>query len=211
MFFADFLNHVIRSTGLRRRPCDRGWRMTVLCVVIAIGPTAGSQGLTPEEREFEMQGKFLYDAIFYSTWSKRTNEPGNAPLLVGVVGAKAFRGLHETLLQGKTLEKSGSRRIEVREVDDLTYLTAFHCIFISASEEPRLRQVLAQTSQSDVLTVGETPAFYNEGGIIRLVRGVNNYNFEINPDARMAQETAGLTLSSKFLALAKRKHSKPKE
>ncbi len=211
MFFADFLKPVIRSTGVRRGLCERGWRTTVLCVAITVGPMAGSQGLTPEEREYEMQGKFLFDAISYSTWSKRTNEPSNAPLLVGVVGSKAFRGLHETLLQGRPLEKSGGRRIEVREVDDLTHLTDFHCLFISASEEPRLRQVLAQTSQSDVLTVGETPAFYNEGGIIRLVRGVNYYNFEINPDARMAQEKAGLTLNSKFLALAKRKPSKLKE
>jgi hypothetical protein len=60
--------------------------------------------------------------------------------------------------------------------------------------------VLKPLRDSCVVTVGETPAFTREGGIINFLNDGSRVQFEINLDAA---ERARLKFSSKLLNLAK--------
>ena len=87
---------------------------------------------------------------------------------------------------------------------------ALNCrvLYISSSEESRLKQVLMGLDKAGVLTVSDIPQFSQRGGMIQFVTAGNKIRFEVN--LASAQE-AGLTLSSDLLKVAAtvRKTSQP--
>jgi hypothetical protein len=180
------------------RLCDRcsaGLR-AFLCVVALAGLVFSTRAETAEERESALKAAFLFNFFSYVQWPSKANEPNEAPFIVGVIGDSsldpAFAALSGKLAKG--------RRIEVRKLDDLSKIEGCHLIFITASEEKRVGQILEQTKNHAILTVGESSGFTREGGMINLVPLRNRYQLEINPDAA---EKVGLTLSSQLLKLAR--------
>jgi hypothetical protein len=81
-------------------------------------------------------------------------------------------------------------------------------LFISSSEDSRLKEILVGLDKSGVLTVSDIPSFAQRGGIIQFVVVANKVRFEVN--LSNAQD-AGLTLSSDLLkvAVAVRKSPQP--
>jgi hypothetical protein len=188
MSFADRRNQSIRL--LQR--FARG----LVCLSLAACLLLSAKAETPEERENALKAGFLYNFFSYVQWPTKAGDSADAPLIIGIVGEDSFAAVLASL-QGKNHK---GRPIEVRKVSDLTKLDACHLIFVSASEEKRLRQILDQTKNRAVLTVGEFSGFTREGGMINLVSMRNRYQLEINPDAA---EKAGLTISSQLLKLAR--------
>ena len=76
-----------------------------------------------------------------------------------------------------------------------------HLLFVNAAQEQQVRHVLEMLRGSNVLTVGETNAFVEEGGIINFFLKDEQVQFGIN---NKAAREAGLYLSSRLLSLAKR-------
>jgi hypothetical protein len=74
-----------------------------------------------------------------------------------------------------------------------------HILFVSASEDARLRLTLDALRGSRVLTVGETPSFAKRGGMIEFTEQGNRVRFLVNLSAT---QDAGLTLSSELLRVA---------
>jgi hypothetical protein len=72
-------------------------------------------------------------------------------------------------------------------------------LYISSSEENRLREVLAALDKSAVLTVSDIPRFSQRGGMIQFVQENNKIRFEVNLASATA---AGLSLSSELLKVA---------
>ena len=81
-------------------------------------------------------------------------------------------------------------------------------LYISASEDARLKEILAGLEKTGLLTVSDIPQFSQRGGIIQFVIVANKVRFEVNLSS--AQD-AGLTLSSDLLkvAVAVRKSPQP--
>jgi hypothetical protein len=59
--------------------------------------------------------------------------------------------------------------------------------------------VLDRVARQPTLTVGDSPRFVEQGGIIQLIRADNRLQFNISLEA---SERAGLRLSSRLLELA---------
>jgi hypothetical protein len=72
-------------------------------------------------------------------------------------------------------------------------------LYISASEDGRLKEILAGLDKSGVLTVSDIPQFSQRGGMIQFVLVGNKLRFEVN---LTNAQTAGLTLSSDLLKVA---------
>ena len=72
-------------------------------------------------------------------------------------------------------------------------------LFVTSSERQRFRSSAASLKGSAILTVGETPGFIDDGGIINLKLEGGKIRFEINVDAA---DQAQLIVSSKLLSLA---------
>ena len=107
-----------------------------------------------------------------------------------------FGNTLEDTVRGKTIN---GKPITIRRIKIGEDPRGCQIAFISASERPP-RSVFDLLQGASTLTVGESPNFAKQGGMINFVLKDNKVHFEINIDAA---EQARLRISSKLLSLAK--------
>lgn len=162
-----------------------------LCLQGSLVAPALGQSDAPT-REYEIKAAFLYHFARFVEWS---GEDAEEEMALCVLGSDPFgRALDN--LEGKAVR---DRALTVRRLDGMQAAQSCHILFISASEQGRLPQLLNALQAGEVLTVGETKTFTKDGGMIRLFEAGNKIRFEVNLEAaRRAQ----LTISSRMLKLA---------
>ncbi len=99
-------------------------------------------------------------------------------------------------MSGKLLEGRG---FSVHRIEDLEPNCDCQILFVPAAQYKRFRQAAGGLRASGVLTVGETPGFAAQGGVINFKLEGDRLRFEINIDAA---ERERLRISSKLLSLA---------
>jgi hypothetical protein len=113
-----------------------------------------------------------------------------------VLGDDPF-GPSLTAIEGKTV---GDKKITIKRNTSLENMRKCEMIFISASEEERLQQILKAINGSPALTIGDTEGFAEQGVMINFYIDNRTVRFEINPQAA---KRAGLLISSYLLKIAR--------
>jgi hypothetical protein len=175
----------------------RRYRLFVLvCVMAGTAAldvrSAGAQGERLDEHQ--VKAAFLYNFAKFIQWPA---SDVSEPLVVGMVGRSPFNEVFEKIVTGKSVN---GRAIVVRQLQDGDDARAFDIIFIVASEARRTADILERVGGASVLTVGETPQFLRDGGIVQFYVRDNRVRFDIN-SAGATQ--AGLRISSQLLSLAR--------
>ena len=119
-----------------------------------------------------------------------------APVALCVYGDDPFGNALDNAVRGQNI---GGRAFIVRKTTKLPALKACQVVFVSNSESSHLQDILPTLSGSNVLTVGDSSHFAEQGGEIQFVMEGNRERFAINVDSI---NRARLKLSSKLLALA---------
>ena len=101
------------------------------------------------------------------------------------------------LLKGKSIR---NRDLVVRHYPETKEIDPCHVLFVTASLENNLPEILQHAQKKNMLTVSDMAGFAEHGGIIGLVTVENKIRFEINIKAA---EQHGLTISSRLLKLAR--------
>jgi hypothetical protein len=122
-----------------------------------------------------------------------------------VIGRDPFGAVLDSTLAGETIDGKSMAVKRIRAAKDAV---GCRILFVSASEEPQLSQILEVIGRSGVLTVSDLPGFTARGGMIQFVSQENRVRFEVN---LTAAEQANLKLSSELLkvATAVRKTGRP--
>ncbi len=102
----------------------------------------------------------------------------------------------DAVVVGETIDGKG---VSARRVSKPRDAVGCRVLYISLSEEIRLKEVLAALDRGGVLTVSDIPQFSQRGGMIQFVEESNKIRFEVN---LASAEAAGLTLSSELLKVA---------
>ena len=160
--------------------------------------TAGADENGPSEqpsREYLIKAAILYNFAKFTRWPAESFASVDAPLQICVFGIDPFGDALATI-DGKRV---GSHSLRTRLITDTTMIDGCHLLFVSASENERLTEVLAATDGTAVLTVADIPDFSRAGGIITLNIVEDRTRFDVN---RLAADRAGLKLSAKLLRLA---------
>jgi hypothetical protein len=147
--------------------------------------------------EYEVKAAFLYKFASFVEWPTAANEP----LVICVLGADPFGDTLDRAVQGKTL---AGREFAVRRIKSWQPGENCQILYISGSEKPRLQATLDRLRALAILTVGDMPAFCENGGHINLILNSSKVKLDINPDAAAK---SGLQISSKLLNLARIVHS----
>jgi hypothetical protein len=150
--------------------------------------------------EYEVKAAFLYNFAKFVEWPDNAFASADAPVVFCIVGTNPFDGALERVINDRTAH---GRRILVQETAEGTP-GACQLVFVSGSEDGRVARVVQTTQAAQgapVLTVGESQAFNDAGGMIRLVVEEGGVRFDIN--AAIA-ERAGLKFSSQLLKLARK-------
>lgn len=184
--------HRVGTASLRLR--------STICGLVAAAVLYASALRAQSAAEYEIKAAFLYKFASFVQWPAAA--PGSAPagaypICIGVLGADRFGPFLDQVVRGRLV---GSREFAVERFHSASQ--ALHCdiVFISASEQSRITEILEAFRGKPVLTVSEVPGFCERGGFINLKVIESAIRFEINA---AAGERAGLRFSSKLLSLAR--------
>jgi hypothetical protein len=183
----------MHRTRLARRPAALGWLGLLAGISLALARLASAEDVS---LEYKVKAAFLYNFAKFIEWP--AEDAGSVgPLTIAVLGEDPFGSALAQLVQGNTIR---NRALVLKHYTDAHGLEPCHILFISASEERHLSQILDRLRNAPVLTVSEVPRFTQMGGIIHFGLEQNKVRFEINLDAA---QRAQLKISSKLLQSAR--------
>lgn len=148
--------------------------------------------------EYQVKAAFLFHFAQFVEWPEGTFKDASSPLIYCTIGADPFNGSLDAALSGKTI---GARPFQVMHFKQIQDIRGCQLLFIGEGEQKLIPSLLTRFQGNQVLTVGESQNFVQNGGMIGFLLEENKIRFEVNLDAA---EHAKLKLSSRLLALAKR-------
>jgi hypothetical protein len=146
--------------------------------------------------EYQVKAFFLYNFARYVEWPSQSFKAVNDPIVICILGQNPFGSALDQAITGKVVE---GRPFVVRRISDIQPGSNCHILFVNSSERKRFRSMAESLKGSGVLTVGETPGFTADGGVINFKLEDGKVRFEIDVDAAGREN---LHISSKLLSLA---------
>jgi hypothetical protein len=143
--------------------------------------------------EYDVKAAFLYNFGKFVRWPASRNRPD---FRICVLGQDPFGDALDSIIAG---EKVDGRAVAARRLTASADLPGCHIVFISQSEEKRLKDVLEVVGKTGALTVSEIPQFTQRGGMIGFVLADGRVRFEVN---LAPADEAGLMFSSELLRVA---------
>lgn len=145
-------------------------------------------------REYQLKAAFLLRFCQFVEWPESAFEGPNSPLVIAVLGPNPFGDSLEAI-RGQSVNK---RKITVEHYTRVDEIRRCHVLFVNAADRSQLEQMLNALGSQSILTVGDLPAFAENGGIIGLYTAQERIRYKINLKAARA---ARLEISSKLLRL----------
>lgn len=184
----------------RKIPCYVKFALSLLALCGLIFPRAlGSESAMTEP---QIKALCLLNFTKYVEWPAGAFADAKAPIRIGVIGEKKIATVLKAAVPGKTV---GERPIEIVELDPEENADRCNVLFIGAAEAKHSRAIINAIHDKNVLTIGESEAFANAGGVITFTKKDNKVRFEVN---LTAARLARLQISSKVLNLADVVHGK---
>ncbi|HEX9048874.1 MAG TPA: YfiR family protein [Verrucomicrobiae bacterium] len=172
------------------------WLKWLLCswaVLVIANATVAEE---PVSKEYQIKAAYLYNFAKFVQWPEERFATGQTPLVIGVFGRNPFGGELQAIARD---HKINGRAIVIKPVATVAEARTVHLLFMSAAESNELAPRLAALDGAGVLTVGESEAFAEDGGMIVFVREADKVRFHINA---AAAEHAGLKISAQLLKLS---------
>lgn len=168
--------------------------------IVPIGiRTSIAQHMVPA-REYQIKASLIFNFIHFIDWPPQQVANTSAPqnLRVCIVGPDRFGAATEKLkneiVNGLVVEVHSFQSPDVED------LKLCRVLFISKSQDVNSALVLSDLADQSILTIGESPDFLDQGGIINLLVENNRVVFDIN---RLNASRARLGISSKLLRVAR--------
>jgi hypothetical protein len=177
------LSHV---AALRRNLLE-----TLLLVLAGAGAGAAAAAAPKEvSLEYQVKAAYLFNFAKFVEWP---GDPRTGPITICVAGQNPFGDVLEETLRG---EMVNDRPLEQRLIQNPD--PACHIVFVP--QGVATASYLQALHDAPTLTVGETPDFINQGGIVNFVLENGKVRFQI--DSKAAGRT-DLRISSHLLRLAR--------
>jgi hypothetical protein len=144
----------------------------------------------------QLKAAFLYNFAKFVEWPPAAFGETNSPIVIGILGEDPIRGDLERAILGKTIN---NRPLEIKPFRSASDATNCHLLYIGASEQAHLKQIIESLRGASVLTVSEADDFLQKGGMINFIVEKGKYRFQIKEDAA---KSVNLKISSKLLSLA---------
>ena len=186
--------HCLRD-GLRSRVVFQQAQLSavaVLCLLIVPG-VAGQQS---KPSEYQVKASYLYNFSRFVEWPQQQGPIQSDHFLICILGDNPFGSTLNDMVANENIE---GKSVATKQVSTSEDAAKCRVVFISFSEEGRLKKILADLHNSSVLTVSDLPRFIEKGGMIQFVVEDNHVRFQVNA---ATAKRAGLSMSSELLKLA---------
>ena len=170
-----------------------------LCVLVLAltGITVSAQN---SGEEYRLKAAFVYRFPQFVEWPEAALSKRSSIELC-VERPNPFGRALKELTSGESLH---GRPIVVREIESERELASCHVLFVPKAR--RNSPLMARAAARSILTVGESPDFLDDGGIIRLRLVDRRVRFDVNV---RAAHRVNLILSSQLLRLASEVRGEP--
>lgn len=175
-------------------PSARLLLTAILALPAAAAPAPAPTGAV------EVKTVFLFNFTKFVEWPPSAFPAPTSPIVIGVLGADPFGAVLDRTVAGETVN---GRPVEIKRFKTLDELAPCHILFIAASHEGRVPEILRRLKRSETLTVADADGFASRGGAIQFRTEEGRLRFEISQEAA---ERAGLRVSSRLLGLASAVH-----
>jgi hypothetical protein len=177
-------------------------RLAVVALAWALVSAPNMQGQHAKPTEYEVKATYLYNFGRFVGWPAKVTQAQGDSFSICVLGQDPFGPSLTAILADLTID---GKSVVAKQIP--TPQDAVNCrvLFISSSENTRLKQILATLADASVLTVSDLPEFTQRGGMVQFVVEENRVRFEVN---LATTGHAGLTLSSELLKVAVNVRSK---
>ena len=169
----------------------RAWAV-LFAFALAWSPGGAAQDIAPE---YQLKAAFISKFPEFTEWPSAVLDRRDA-LAICVVKPSPLGTALAEFTAGNALR---GRPVQVREVGTAAAVDACHVLFVPRQSEAGAKPLLARARTLPILTIGESPAFLDEGGIVKLNLVSGRLRFEVNAGAA---SRVGLKLSSQLLRLA---------
>ncbi|MDD2758957.1 MAG: YfiR family protein [Methylomonas sp.] len=193
LFVGSCIGRAYARGGLLSRVIDI---CKILCLLgLLISPSLGAtQGLVTQN-PYKVKAAFLRNFAHYVTWPNNALSDSDSFWCIGILGPDPFGDALETTLQGRT---ELGRPFNIFRVYKTEELPPCHIVFIAYQDAGKRRAILAELKNKPILTVGESPEFLEEGGVIK---------FEVQDRVRMSinldqARAASLKIQTKMLEVS---------
>ena len=180
------LRRGLAAARVRFHASGAGPAALVLALVTALPGAAQDAPL-----EYRVKAAYLFNFIKFVEWPAGP-VPEGTPFTICVAGDNPFDTALDETIRGETV---GGRPLQWRPAEGND---TCQVLFIPHDVDPV--PFLKRTRMQPVLTVGESPEFLRQGGIINFVRDGGKVRFEISQEAA---SRAQLRISSRLLRLAR--------
>ncbi len=173
-------------------PAGRWLVALALALAVAAPGAHGQQASEPA-----IKAAFLHKFLGYVEWPAAALPAPEAPFVIAVSGGEEVASELERIVQGRNIN---NRRVVVRRLADGERFASAHLLFV-ARGEPAARAMFRAAQQQGVLAVTESERGLDQGAAISFVVAEDRVGFEVSTEAA---ERAGLKISSRMLAVARR-------
>jgi hypothetical protein len=191
---------VLASKVLTSKHPDRWFHF----LAVAVALVAGVSRLHAQQRgptEYQVKAAYLYNFGKFVQWPAAVAPAGDFSICV--LGEDPFGATLDTTIADESIN---GKKVVVKRIAKPQDALNCHILFISPTEEGRLKEILATLGKTGVLTVSDISQFTRRGGMIQFLVDANRVRFEVN---LTAAERNGLALSSQLLKVAIRVKRNP--
>lgn len=146
--------------------------------------------------EAQMKAAFLLNFPKYVDWPSVSFAQTNSPMVIAVFGDDIVADELDAMCQHKTIDGHPIQLIRVTKVEQCRDC---QILFLGSEKCRKCGELLSQFQGRDILTVGESAEFIEQGGMINLARHERRIALEVSMDPIRRTH---LKVSSKLLALA---------
>jgi hypothetical protein len=177
-------------------PAGRWYQFVLLAIVFALWGLPSLYAQHSKPKEYEVKAAYLFNFGRFVEWPTKIAATKGDTFAICVLGQDPFGAALDATIAGETI---AGKNVVARRI--LKPQDALNCrvLFVSSSEESRLKDILPVLHDASILTVSDIPQFTRRGGMIQFTLEGSRVRFEVN--LTPAQE-AGLTLSSELLKVA---------
>jgi len=182
----------LSALASRHRGC-----LSYLMALVVLGALIGTPLLYPQSSptEYQVKAAYLYNFGKFVEWPTGVTA-SESSFNICVLGQDPFSSTFGTTIAGESIK---GKNVLIKRIPRAQDAVGCHILFVSSSEEARLKEILAALDKTSVLTVSDMPQFTRRGGMIQFVTEANRVRFEVN---LTNAERTGLTLSSQLLKVA---------
>ncbi len=178
----------------RGRACRLSQFMALAVAWVLVGASC-LQAQQSNPTEYQVKAAYLYNFGKFVEWPAKVTAASDF-FSICVLGEDPFGSTFDATIAGESIN---GKKVVVKRITKPQEAVSCRILFISSSEESRLKEILAALDDTSVLTVSDISQFTRRGGMIRFVMEANRVRFEVN---LTTAEHAGLTLSSQLLKVA---------